>query len=251
MTEKATTDGAGPNIHSLGDAAAAAAAASPGPAPAPGSEQGLVERAARGEHAAFDALVLKYQDRIYAVCLRTLRDAEAARDAAQEAFLKAWKALPRFEGRSKFSTWVHRIAVNVCLSAIRSNKAHPDRRALSLDAGSGDDDTGGGGRIAEPAAAAAAPGEGLERNETRRAVADAIAGLEPDFRTAVILRDIEGKAYDEIAEILEIPVGTVRSRIHRGREQLRTALESFVASGKSPEAPKTSSNGADPPGGES
>lgn len=247
-TEKATDDGsAGPTVHALHGA--------PGPAAASAGDVSLVERAARGEHAAFDALVLQHQDRIFAVCLRTLRDAESARDAAQEAFLKAWKALPRFEGRAKFSTWLHRIAVNVCLSAIRSNKAHPDRRALSLDGGGGggggrsDDD--GGSRIADPAAPSLAPSDGLERNETREAVADAIAGLDADFRVAVVLRDIEGKAYDAIAEILQIPVGTVRSRIHRGREQLRAALEGFVSSGNLAKSHETSSNGADPPSVES
>lgn len=218
------------------------AAPMPGPGGGPADDTPLVERAADGEAAAFDELVLRHQDRIYAVCLRMLRDAESARDAAQEAFLKAWKALPRFEGRSRFSTWLHRIAMNVCLSMLRSNKAHPERRALSLDGGTSGSPGEETAAVAEPASGGDSPEADLERSESRAAVTEAIAGLEEDFRQAVVLRDIQGMAYDEIADILQIPVGTVRSRIHRGREQLRNALESFVL-GK-----KTNAGNAEPGG---
>lgn len=196
------------------------AVAAPGPE---ADDAPLVDRAAGGDPAAFDALVLRHQDRVYGVCLRLLRDADAARDAAQDAFVKAWRALPRFEGRAQFSTWLYRIATNVCLSAMRARKARPEGRAVSLDAAPDER-----AAVSEPAAATPAPGESLDGAEARAAVTAAIATLDEDFRVAVVFRDIEGLSYEQIAEILQIPVGTVRSRIHRGRDALRKALEPFM-----------------------
>lgn len=203
-----------------------------GIAPGPGGadpDGALIDRARGGDPTAFDALVLRHQDRVYAVCLRMLGHAESARDAAQDAFVKAWKALPRFEGRAQFGTWVYRIAINVSLSVRRADKVRPDRRAVGIDASPGDGDATEGRGVPEPAASGPAPGVDLERTEARAAVAAAIADLEDEFRSAVVLRDIEGRSYEEIAEILQVPVGTVRSRIHRGRETLRRTLERFVA----------------------
>ena len=203
-----------------------------GTAPGPGGadpDGALIDRARGGDPAAFDALVLRHQDRVYAVCLRMCGHAESARDAAQDAFVKAWKALPRFEGRAQFGTWVYRIAINVSLSMRRADKVRPDRRAVGIDATPGEGDGAEGGRVAEPASTGPAPGHAIERDEARAAVAAAIADLEDEFRSAVVLRDIDGRSYEEIAEILQVPVGTGRSRIHRGRETLRRTLERFVA----------------------
>lgn len=209
------------------------------PGPGAGPEDGpLVERAAAGDAAAFDGLVLRHQDRVYGVCLRLLRDADAARDAAQDAFVKAWRALPRFEGRAQFSTWLYRIATNVCLSALRARKARPEHRAVSLDAAAGES----AGGVAEPAAPTPAPGDALDGAEARTAVAGAIASLDEDFRVAVVYRDIEGLSYEQIAEVLQIPVGTVRSRIHRGRDALRKTLEPFMLG----RAPTVNSESSEP-----
>ncbi len=215
--------------------------------PGPDPDAELVARAARRDPEAFDALVLRHQDRIYSALLRLLGDAEAARDAAQETFLKAWQALPRFEQRAMFSTWIYRIAINVSISRRRSDRAHPDRRALPLESGA-DPDEGEAEprRVPEPVARDGNPAAAIESEEARTAVSRAIAALDPDFRTTIVMRDIQGLSYEEIAETLGIPVGTVRSRIHRGREMLREALARYVSGAPRSGLPSSSSNGRAP-----
>lgn len=182
-------------------------------------DQSLVRAAAQGRAEAFDALVLRHQDRLYGILHRLVGDAEKAMDLAQETFLKAWRGLGGFHGESTFFTWLYRIARNVVTSAARHDAARPKVR-VSLDDPERDEAVSGSG---------AAPGGcGPEQRaisaEQRVLVLDAIGRLPPDFREIVILRDMEDRSYEEIAELLEVPVGTVRSRLHRARLELKERL---------------------------
>jgi len=162
----------------------------------------------------------RYHDRIYGVIARLVRDADHARDLVQEAFLKAWRGLPRFEGTSSFYTWLYRIARNLVISDISRAMARP-RVTLSLDE-SADEHHG------EVVDSRDGPGTTTLKGERRRLVADAILALVPDFREIIVLRDVEGLSYEEIAELLEIPVGTVRSRLHRARLELKARLADIL-----------------------
>jgi RNA polymerase sigma-70 factor (ECF subfamily) len=182
------------------------------------SDADLVSRAQRGDSSAFATLVTKYQHRVYNTCYRMCHNPEDALDLTQSAFLKALEALPRFEARASFFTWLFRIAVNLVLSHRRAQRRRP---VLSLR--QSDDE----GRPYEPPAEHAAddPSRHAEQAELRQRLEDALLRLDAEFRAAVVLRDVERLEYAAIAEILELPVGTVKSRIHRGRLMLRALLE--------------------------
>ncbi len=180
------------------------------------SDENLVARARGGEVSAFGALVERYQDRIFNTCYRLCHRHADAEDLTQTVFLKAYEALPRFESRSGFFTWLYRIAVNLVLTQRRRTARH---RPLSTDAGDEDrpalrlvDESADGPEVS------ASDAEQLER------LAAALRGLDEEFRVALVLRDIEQMDYAQIAEVLDVPVGTVKSRIHRGRMMLRGAL---------------------------
>ncbi len=173
----------------------------------------LVTAAQRGDRAAFAALVTRYQDRIFNTCFRMSHDEFVAHDLAQSTFLQALAALPRFRARACFYTWLYRIAVNLALTQRRAQR----RRPVSLDAAPALATTGSAPGDVEPAAA-------LEHAEQQQRLAAALMRLEPDFRAAVVLRDIEGLDYAAIAEVLSVPVGTVKSRIARARTVLRRIL---------------------------
>ena len=183
----------------------------------------LIQRCREGQRDAFGMLVRRYQDRLYNTVCRLVGDDDRARDIVQDAFIAAYQALDRFHGNAKFYTWLYRIAVNASISAQRRRRRRPD--PLSIDtqlAPTGD----------EPGAPvdATRPSRHLEEVETQQAVALAIDSLSPDYRAVVVLKDMEGYDYRTIAEILECPVGTVRSRLHRARLQLRETLKDLVAS---------------------
>lgn len=178
----------------------------------------LVRSAAGGRPEAFDALVLRHQDRLYGIVHRLVGDPEKAMDLVQETFLKAWRGLPSFEGGSAFFTWLYRIARNVVTSAARYEGVRPKIRVALHGA----DEDGGSMEIE---AADAGPELRLSADERRSLVLGAIAALPPDFREIVVLRDMEDRAYEEIADLLEIPVGTVRSRLHRARMELKERLK--------------------------
>lgn len=185
----------------------------PPPAPEP-TDAELAQRAQRGSPEAFAALVARYQDRVYNTCYRMCHDHADALDLTQTAFLKALEQLPGFRGEAGFFTWLFRIAVNLTLSfrrtrarAARVHGAELDRRRSA--------------RIAPPEADVAAT---LEQRELRERIAAALDRLDDEFRIAVVLKDIEGLDYAAIAEVLGIPSGTVKSRIHRGRMMLRELL---------------------------
>lgn len=189
------------------------------------AERQLVDRARDGDREAFRTLVEEHQHKVYGLVRRVLRcDREQAADLAQEVFLRVFRGLPRFDGSARFMTWVHKIAMNVCISEYRKERAlKRDRWTFSLDAPvRGTDDL-----FLEPQARNPGPAARAEHREIARAVRVAVDELPEDFRMAVVLRDLQGLAYEEIAEILGVPVGTVRSRIHRGRLLLQARLAEY------------------------
>jgi RNA polymerase sigma-70 factor (ECF subfamily) len=160
------------------------------------SDKKLVKRVQKGDKGAFDLLVLKYQHKIVNLVMRYVRDPELALDITQEAFIKAYRALPRFRGDSAFYTWMYRIAVNTAKNHLAAQRRRPMDVELDLQ-------------------------EGVTLgNELRETVERAIAALPEDLRTAIILRELEGMSYEEIAQTMECPVGTVRSRIFRARDAI-------------------------------
>jgi len=172
---------------------------------------------------AFGQLVNRYQDRILNTCWRICNHREDAEDLAQEAFLKALEALDRFEARSRFYTWLYRIAVNLALSHVRK-RGHSVRLKLHAD--------DAGGRDHQAAALEAwsrsapeTPSARLTARETQQRLAAALEGLHEDHRAVVVLHDIEGLNYAEVGRILDIPRGTVKSRLHRARMELRRSLQ--------------------------
>lgn len=174
-----------------------------------------MERTRGGDRAAFRVLVERYQGRVFGLALRVLRDEEQARDVVQDAFLKAYGSLDRFEGRSGFYTWLYRIAMNLCLDRKRRERGSRDLRdeEALLEA------------PADPEAVASpSPAVALERAELRAQLARAIASLPDEARRTLELREIDGLSYHEIAEALGVPKGTVMSRLHHARRRVREAL---------------------------
>lgn len=180
------------------------------------TEGALVRRAQAGDPAAFGELVARYQDRVYNTCYRLCRNHADAADLTQTAFLKAFEALARFDARARFYTWLFRIAVNLVHTQRRQQAR---RHTVSLSASSDEE------RDMDPAARDAEPVDGpAQRQETHTRVEAALLKLDEDFRAAVVLKDVEGMDYHAISEVLEIPLGTVKSRIFRGRLLLRQML---------------------------
>ncbi len=171
------------------------------------SDAALAHAAGTGDRDALDALLTRHVDRLHAVC-RRICGPDDALDATQDALLAITRSIHRFDGRAAFTTWAHRIAVNAALDELRRARRRGIPASEVLDA-------------TEPAAAAAAS---PERVVDRLVLDDALAALPIEFRTAVVLRDVAGLDYAEIATVLEIPIGTVRSRIARGRSALAAAL---------------------------
>ncbi len=185
------------------------------------SDQKLVERVQKGDNGAFDLLVLKYQHKIVNLVMRYVRDPELAQDITQEAFIKAYRALPRFRGDSAFYTWLYRIAVNTAKNYLAAQRRRPmdieldsqDSEQYELHAKLKDTDTPEGITLS---------------NELMGIVERAIDALPEDLRTAIILRELEGMSYEEIAQTMECPVGTVRSRIFRARDAISKKVGSLI-----------------------
>ncbi|MHC5077913.1 MAG: sigma-70 family RNA polymerase sigma factor [Planctomycetota bacterium] len=184
----------------------------------------LVQRAQKRDAEAFQTLVLRYQDRVYNTAYRLTGERTQAEDLAQDVFFKAFKALRKFKGKSSFSTWLYRITVNACTSEWRRASAQKRGKEVPYPA-AGEDPSS---PRWEPSASQTTPGEQAERNERNLLVQTAIENLEEDYRVVLVLRDIEGFSYEEIAEIIERPVGTVRSRLHRARNELKEKLKSLL-----------------------
>ena len=189
------------------------------------SDLSLVQRAQAGEKGAFDALVLKYQHKVVKLVSRYVRDPADAEDVAQDAFIKAYRALPRFRGDSAFYTWLYRIAINTAKNAVAARIRNP----VDFDFDQGDDESSGGleARMSDTATTEAL----AMTEEIRNTVNAAIAALPEDLRTAIVLRELEGMSYEEIAEAMACPVGTVRSRIFRAREAIDARLSQVFDGG--------------------
>jgi RNA polymerase sigma-70 factor (ECF subfamily) len=190
-------------------------------------EAKLVARLKNGEMGAFDELVAEYQSLVYALSFRILNDAEDARDATQETFLKIYRHFARFRGEASLKTWICRIAINQARTTERWWRRRHRNSTASLDAPLGlnsdnDDDRSIGDLLESDTVSPET--EALSRERGKRIEAG-MGGLKKDFRIAVILRDIEGLSYEEIAYVTEVSVGTVKSRIARGREMLREAVQ--------------------------
>ena len=174
----------------------------------------VVQAVRNGDIDRFEELVRAYESPIYRLCRRMLGSEQDALDASQEAFFKAYKALDDFRGDSRFSTWLYRLATNVCLDMLRSR---PAARELSSE----DNDA-----LLSRADPSPSPQESLEMAELRSSLEKALRSLEPDFRKVIVLRDVNGLSYEEIATIENLELGTVKSRIYRARRKLADALMS-------------------------
>lgn len=182
------------------------------------TEQELVSLAKGGDRDAFERLVLDNQNRVYTLAVRMTRDREEGADLAQEAFFKAWQGLASFQGDSSFSTWVYRLATNVCIDFLRRQRRRREvEPVLSLD----DGDCG----WAEPADWSQDPQRHLERAEVSRAVARGLDTLPDHHRQVLVMRELSGLSYQEIGEALGLDMGTVKSRIARARLALRKKLD--------------------------
>lgn len=184
----------------------------------------LVESFRQGRPGAFDAIVRAHQDRVYAFCARMLSDREEALDVSQDVFLSAWRNLAAFRGESALSTWLLRIATNRCLNRIRQRKSAASREEPWPDA-----NADGDGPEFQPASPEGGrPDRVAENREMGAILADALGRIDPDSRWLVLLSDVEGFSYEELAEMAEVPVGTVKSRLHRARMALRRMLAPAV-----------------------
>jgi RNA polymerase sigma-70 factor (ECF subfamily) len=189
------------------------------------SDLSLVRRVQRGDKGAFDALVLKYQHKLVKLVMRYVRNPAEAEDIAQEAFIKAYRALPQFRGDSAFYTWLYRIAINTAKNAVVSRDRSPIE--YDLDRNNTEESYDMQGRMKDSETP-----EGLVlTDEIRSTVNAAIDGLPEDLRTAIVLRELEGLSYEEIAAAMDCPVGTVRSRIFRAREAIDRRLRDVFEGG--------------------
>jgi RNA polymerase sigma-70 factor (ECF subfamily) len=185
----------------------------------------LVERARRGDKRAFEMLVVKYQRRIERLVGRMVRDADLVQDVAQETFIRAYRALPQFRGESAFYTWLYRIAVNTAKKALVELRRDPLVSESTLTA---DDDADETSRARNELTHAETPEALLASKEIAAVVNTAIEALSEDLRQAITLREIEGLSYEEIADLMNCPIGTVRSRIFRAREAIAARLRPLL-----------------------
>ena len=191
------------------------------------SDLSLVRRVQRGDKGAFDVLVLKYQHKLVKLVMRYVRNPAEAEDIAQEAFIKAYRALPQFRGDSAFYTWLYRIAINTAKNAVVSRDRSPVEYNVDRNNTDTDESYDMQGRMKDSETP-----EGLVlTDEIRSTVNAAIDALPEDLRTAIVLRELEGLSYEEIAAAMACPVGTVRSRIFRAREAIDRRLREVFEGG--------------------
>jgi RNA polymerase sigma-70 factor (ECF subfamily) len=196
----------------------------PPPSP-PDSDLQLVERTVAGDQRAYELLVIKYQRRIERLIGRMVRDADLVQDIAQETFLRAYRALHQFRGEAQFYTWLYRIAVNTAKKALMDIKRNP---VISENALRGNDEEDETSRIGHELTTDETPETVLAAQEIAEAVNTAMEALPEDLRQAVTLREIEGLTYEEIAEAMQCPIGTVRSRIFRAREAISARVRPLL-----------------------
>jgi RNA polymerase sigma-70 factor (ECF subfamily) len=185
----------------------------------------LVERAKRGEMRAFEMLVVKYQRRVERLIGRMVRDSDLVQDIAQESFIRAYRALPQFRGDSAFYTWLYRIAVNTAKKSLMDLKRDPLVFESARAVGDEGEETS---RLENELSDGETPEALLASKEIASAVNAAIEALSEDLRQAITLREIEGLSYEEIADAMNCPIGTVRSRIFRAREAIATRLRPML-----------------------
>lgn len=185
-------------------------------------DQALVERAQSGDKRAFELLVVKYQRRIVRLVSRLVRDPAEVEDVAQEAFIKAYRALPSFRGESAFYTWLYRIALNTAKNYLASQGRRPQL------AGDFVDEDGEHFDATQQMPDFHTPESELSNRQIVSTVNEAVAALPEDLRTAVTLREMEGLSYEEIASVMNCPIGTVRSRIFRAREAIAARLRPLL-----------------------
>jgi len=179
------------------------------------TELQLIEAARRGDQDAFAELVRLYEKRVFALTMRMCKNPEDAAEAAQETFLAAWQGLAFFRGEASFSTWLYRLASNACVDLLRKEGRHKAAAGPSLN----DEEVN-----IDAADPLPTPQEEAERKELREQIETGLAALSPEHRQVLILREMHQLSYDEIAETLDMDIGTVKSRISRGRKQLRKIL---------------------------
>ncbi len=185
----------------------------------------LIERVKRGDTRAFEMLVVKYQRRVERLIGRMVRDVDLVPDIAQETFIRAYRALPQFRGESAFYTWLYRIAVNTAKKALVELKRDPLVSEASRAPADDGDETS---RVENELTDAATPDAMLASKQVAATVNAAIEALSEDLRQAITLREIEGLSYEEIAEVMNCPIGTVRSRIFRAREAIAQRLRPLL-----------------------
>ena len=190
--------------------------------PAEATDQELVKRVQQGDKRAFDLLVLKYQHKIAAIISRFVKDSAEVHDVSQEAFIKAYRALGSFRGDSAFYTWIYRIAINTAKNYLVSRGRRPPASDVDIDDAEFYSGADGLRDITTP------EGEAM-RDELEAVVNRAIRDLPEDLRTAVTLREMEGMSYEEIAQVMDCPVGTVRSRIFRAREAIDRQITALMS----------------------
>ena len=179
-------------------------------------DQRLIAECLQGNTAAFGVLVRCYQDRLYNSVYRLVDNAEDAQDVVQEAFLNAYQSLDSFKGDSLFFTWLYRIAVNTAISLKRKRRV-----MVRMDGGVNGEQT------IDPLdpSVESQPGYALEQAEQGRRIREALNRLSPEHRAVLVMKDMEGQKYETMAEVLQVPIGTIRSRLHRARLELRELLE--------------------------
>ncbi|WP_458407443.1 RNA polymerase sigma factor [Anaerotignum sp.] len=181
-------------------------------------ERELIRKAKQGDMLAFEELILKHEKIVYNVALRMMNHSEDAKDISQEVFLKAYRSLANFDERSTFSTWLYRITHNTCIDEMRKRKG---KQSYSLEEELESEDGSMQRQIADEGDT---PEESLLREEQKSEILRALDTLSEEHKAAIILRDVKGLSYEEIAEILELSLGTVKSRISRARNQLKNEI---------------------------
>ena len=185
------------------------------------NDQQLVARVQKGDRRAFDLLVIKYQHRISSLVGRYISDYAEAQDVTQEAFVKAYRALPNFRGESQFYTWMYRIAVNTAKNYLVSRGRRTPTRDIDIDDAEIFSEEANLKDVATPDAL-------IARDQLQKVVFDAIEALPEELRMAVTLRELDGLSYEEIAEVMDCPIGTVRSRIFRAREAIEKKMQPLL-----------------------
>lgn len=183
-------------------------------------ENQLIQEAKAGNLTAFEKLISSYEKKIYNYCLRMTNNREDAEDLTQEVFIRVYNSLKRFRGNSQLSTWIYRIAHNVCIDRYRKAKL----TTISLSQPKGPDDE----REMDLPANNSSPEEEAMRMELKKHLLKSISELQPKYRSVIVLRDIQDHSYEEIAEILQLPLGTVKSHISRARAALRQAVRPYL-----------------------